>query len=58
VREWHFLGSGVPAKQLRSWRKGKGVEREREREQDGVGEARRARSVPEVHPNLSHGTKT
>jgi hypothetical protein len=21
VREWHFLGSGVPVKQLRSWRK-------------------------------------
>jgi hypothetical protein len=31
--------------------------REREREQDGVGEAGRARSVPGVHPNLSHGTK-
>jgi hypothetical protein len=31
VRERHFLGSGVPAKQLRSQRKGMGVERERER---------------------------
>jgi hypothetical protein len=30
---------------------------EREREKDGFGEARRARSVPGVHPNLSHGTK-
>jgi hypothetical protein len=29
VREWCFLGSGVPAKQLRSQRKGMGVERER-----------------------------
>jgi hypothetical protein len=28
VREQHFLGLGVPAKQLRSWRKGMGVERE------------------------------
>jgi hypothetical protein len=44
VRERRFLGSVVPVKQLRSWRKGMGVERERE--QDGVGEARRARSVP------------
>jgi hypothetical protein len=31
MREWHFLGSGVPAKQLGSWRKGIGGERERER---------------------------
>jgi hypothetical protein len=31
VREWHFLGSGVLAKQLRSQRKGMGVERQRER---------------------------
>jgi hypothetical protein len=30
---------------------------EREREQDSLGEAGRARSVPEVHPDLSHGTK-
>jgi 1,4-alpha-glucan branching enzyme len=51
VREQHFLGSRVPAKQLRSQRKGIGIEREREREreQDGVGEARRARSVPGAH---------
>jgi hypothetical protein len=55
VREWRFLGSGVPAKELRSQRKGIGVERERER--DGVGEAGRARSVPGVHPDPSHGTK-
>jgi hypothetical protein len=33
----------VLVKQLRSWRKGMGIERERER--DGVREARRARSV-------------
>jgi hypothetical protein len=39
---------GVLAKQLKSQRKGMGV---------GVGEARRARSVLEVHPNLSQGTK-
>jgi hypothetical protein len=30
MREWCFLGSGVLAKQLRSWKKGMGVERERE----------------------------
>jgi hypothetical protein len=30
VREWHFLGLGVPAKQLRTQRKGMRVERERE----------------------------
>jgi hypothetical protein len=55
VREWSFLGSGVPVKQLRSQRKGMGIERERE--QDGVGEARRARSVPRTQPDLSQGTK-
>jgi hypothetical protein len=55
MREWCFLGSGVPVKQLRSQRKGMGVERERER--DGVGEAGRTTSVPGVQPNLSHGTK-
>jgi hypothetical protein len=38
VREWHFLGSGVPVKQLRSRRKVMGVEREREREREsGMG---------------------
>jgi hypothetical protein len=52
--EWRFLGLGVPVKQLRSQRKGMGVERERER---GMGEARRARSVPGVQPDPSHGTK-
>jgi hypothetical protein len=31
VREYHFLGSGLLAKQLRSQRKGMGVERKRER---------------------------
>jgi hypothetical protein len=54
-RERRFLGLGVPVKQLRSQRKG--MEVEREREPDGVGEARRARSVPGVHPDPSHGTK-
>jgi hypothetical protein len=55
---WFFLGLGVPVKHLRSRRKEMGVERERQqREWDGVGEARRARSVPGTQPNLSHGTK-
>jgi hypothetical protein len=47
VREWCFLGLWVLVKQLRSQRKGMGVERERE--QDGVGESGRARSVLEAH---------
>jgi hypothetical protein len=34
VREWHFLGSGVPVKQLRSQRKEMGIGRERERESE------------------------
>jgi hypothetical protein len=34
LREWCFLGSGVPVKQLRSQRKGMRVEREREREKE------------------------
>jgi hypothetical protein len=50
VRERCFLGSRVLAKQLRSWRKGMGVEKETEREWDGVSEAGRARSVLGVHP--------
>jgi hypothetical protein len=57
VKEWHFLGSGVPVKQLRSQRKGMGIEREREREQNGVEETGRARSVLGTQPNPSHGTK-
>jgi hypothetical protein len=65
VREWRFLGSGVPVKQLRPQRKEMGIERERERErgrerkreQDGVGEAGRARSVPGTQPDPSHGSK-
>jgi hypothetical protein len=40
VREWRFLGSGVPVKQVRSRRK-----------------AGRARLVPGMHPDPSHGTK-
>jgi hypothetical protein len=53
VREWRFLGSGVLVKHLRSRRKEMGVERE----WDGVGKARRAKSVPGVQPDLSHCTK-
>jgi hypothetical protein len=39
VKEWRFLGSGVPVKQLRSRRKEMGIERERQRESgmDGGG---------------------
>jgi hypothetical protein len=59
VREWCFLGSGILVKQLRSRRKEMGIERERQREsaRDGVGEARRARSVPGTQPDPSHSTK-
>jgi hypothetical protein len=61
MREWCFLGLGVLAKQLRSWRKRMGVwrdrERERERERAGWEAAGRTRSAPEVHPDPSHGTK-
>jgi hypothetical protein len=49
VKEWHFLGLGVLTKQLRSWRKGIGVERQ----QIGVEEARRSRSVPGAHRSES-----
>jgi hypothetical protein len=45
VREWCFLESGVPVKQLISQRKGMGVERE----QDGVGEARREGQCGELN---------
>jgi hypothetical protein len=62
VREWHFLGSGVPAKQLRSRREEMGI---REREKAGWGgggweskvSAGRARSVPGTQPEPSHGNK-
>jgi hypothetical protein len=37
VREWCFLGLGVPVKQLRSQRKEMGIERERERERERAG---------------------
>jgi hypothetical protein len=37
VRKWHFLGLGVPVKQLRSWRKEMGIEREREKERERAG---------------------
>jgi hypothetical protein len=56
VREQHFLGSRVPAKQLRSWRKGMGVERERERVGWGGGD-RESKVCDGSAPNLSHGTK-
>jgi hypothetical protein len=36
VREWHFLGSGVLVKQVRSRRKEMGIKRERERERESV----------------------
>jgi hypothetical protein len=56
VREQRFLGSGVPVKQLRSWRKGMGVERKRERDWDGVEKVGRTRSVPGTPPDPSHCT--
>jgi hypothetical protein len=34
VREWRFLGSWVPVKQLRSWKKEMEIERERERKSE------------------------
>jgi hypothetical protein len=49
VREQRFLGSGVPVKQLRSWRKGMGVERKRERDWDGV------EKVGRTSPNCQAG---
>jgi hypothetical protein len=58
VREWRFLGLGVPAKQLRSQRKGMGIEREREREHAGWGGGGRESKVSAGSaPDLSHGTK-
>jgi hypothetical protein len=53
VREWCFLGSGVLAKQLRSQRKGMGVERESRMGWGRPGE----QSVPGAHLDPSHGTK-
>jgi hypothetical protein len=55
VREWCFLGLGIPTKQI--WSKKKGMEVKRERECDGVGEAGRARSMLGVHLYPSHSTK-
>jgi hypothetical protein len=58
VREWRFLGSGVPAKQLRSRRKGMGVERERERERRmGWGRLEEQGQYWGGQPDLNHGTK-
>jgi hypothetical protein len=54
VRERGFLGSWVPAEQLRSWRKGVGVETETE--WDRVGEQESKVSAGST-PDLSHGTK-
>jgi hypothetical protein len=48
VREWHFLGSLIPPKQLRSRRKRVGVEREREEWGWGGRESKvSARSAPQ-----------
>jgi hypothetical protein len=52
--EWCFLGLGVPAKQLRSWRKRMGVERE-STEWGGVGWESKVSA--QSTPNPSHGTK-
>jgi hypothetical protein len=54
VREQHFLGLGVPVKQLRSWRKGMGVERERVGWSGGGWESKVSAGSA---PDLSHGTK-
>jgi hypothetical protein len=56
VGEWRFLGSGVLAKQLRSQRKGMGVERERVRAGWGGG-GRESKVSAGSSPNPSHGTK-
>jgi hypothetical protein len=56
VREWRFLGSGVPVKQLRYWRKGMGVERERERAGWGWG-GRESKVSAGSSPDPSHSTK-
>jgi hypothetical protein len=54
VREWCFLGLGVLAKQLRSWRKGMGVERERA---VWGGGGRESKVSAGSAPDPSHGTK-
>jgi hypothetical protein len=54
VREWHFLGSGVPAKQLWSWRKGMGVESERV---GWVGRSQESKVSAGSSPDPSHSTK-
>jgi hypothetical protein len=65
VREWHFLGLGVPAKQLRSRRKGMRVEREREQERERERERERegwggggweSKVSAGSIPDLSHST--
>jgi hypothetical protein len=54
VRERCFLGSGVPAKQLRSRRKGIGVERERA---GWGGRGRESKVSAGNTPDPSHSTK-
>jgi hypothetical protein len=54
MREWHFLGPGIPVKQLRSGMKGMGVERERVGWGGGGPESSfHVRSAPD----LSHSSK-
>jgi hypothetical protein len=55
MREWCFLGSGVLAKQLRSWRKGMAL-RERERGGGGGG-GQESKIRAGSAPDPSHGTK-
>jgi hypothetical protein len=53
-----FSRIGGPGKAAQILEEGNGtLRKEREREQDGVGDARRARSVLGAHPNPSQGTK-
>jgi hypothetical protein len=61
MREWYFLGSGVPVKQLRSWRKGMGVDRERGMGWGRPGEQGQCQEhnlirvmVPNVRKNTAH----
>jgi hypothetical protein len=58
VRECHFLGSGVPAKQLRSWSEGMRVWRDRKRDRVGwEGRGWESKLSAGSAPNPSHGTK-
>jgi hypothetical protein len=58
VREPCFLGSAVLGKQIRSQRKGMGVERERERERVGCsGGGQESKVSAGSAPDVSHSTK-